>query len=45
MSEKEEHNDNSTDNKQWTASTLKNAVDRMEEKVELQQQETRKEMC
>ena len=43
MSEKEENNAN--DKKQWAASSLKNAVDRMEEKVEAQQQKTRIEMC
>ena len=41
MSEKEENNHK----KQWDASSLKNAVDRMEEKVEAQQQKTRIEMC
>ena len=41
MSEKKENNDK----KQWDASSLKNAVDRMEEKVEAQQQKTRIEMC
>ena len=41
MSEKEKNNDK----EQWDASSLKNAVDRMEEKVEAQQQKTRIEMC